>query len=187
MEQELLKYLPVWEEANERPFMVQGERVVDKIHNALEAKDQAKEAKKVSSPNLDWEYRADCIAYKDGSCTYRPSAPSPRSRQNNPSHPFTLHTIYRLFPFHVYIGDVWPEEGSPDAYAGHDEYEQAAEGGSAAVGLARYRHGDGDGDSTTESDTDTLQRDIDQYLQPGRQRRYRQRIRIGSREREGSE
>ncbi|KAI9632711.1 protein regulator of cytokinesis 1 [Dioszegia hungarica] len=46
VEQELLKYLPVWEEANERPFMVQGERVVDKIHNALEAKDQAKEAKK---------------------------------------------------------------------------------------------------------------------------------------------
>lgn len=48
MEQELLKYLPVWEQTNGRPFMVQGERVVDKIHDTLEAKDQAKEAKKVS-------------------------------------------------------------------------------------------------------------------------------------------
>jgi protein regulator of cytokinesis 1 len=50
VEQELLKHIPVWEEINGRPFMVQGERVVDKIHDALEAKDQAKEAKKVSLP-----------------------------------------------------------------------------------------------------------------------------------------
>ena len=49
VEQDLLNLLPVWEEANGRPFMVQGERVVDKIHDALEAKEIAKEAKKVSS------------------------------------------------------------------------------------------------------------------------------------------
>jgi protein regulator of cytokinesis 1 len=48
VEQDLLNLLPVWEEANGRPFMVQGERVVDKIHDALEAKEMAKEAKKVS-------------------------------------------------------------------------------------------------------------------------------------------
>jgi hypothetical protein len=123
VEQELLKYLPAWEEANGRPFMVQGERVVDKIHDALEAKDQAKEAKKVSSPDLHREYRADCIAYKNGSRTYSSTYPSPRARQNDPSDPLTVHTIYRLLPFHIHLGHVWPEEGSTDAYAGDDGYE----------------------------------------------------------------
>lgn len=40
--------IPAWEEANGRPFMVQGERVVDKIHDALAEKEAAKEVKKVS-------------------------------------------------------------------------------------------------------------------------------------------
>lgn len=44
----MLSMIPAWEEANGRPFVVQGERVVDKIHEALEAKEAAKEAKKVS-------------------------------------------------------------------------------------------------------------------------------------------
>ena len=48
VETELLNSLPVWEEANGRPFMVQGERVVDKIADAHRAKEEAKEAKKVS-------------------------------------------------------------------------------------------------------------------------------------------
>jgi protein regulator of cytokinesis 1 len=47
IEEEMLTMIPVWEEANGRPFVVQGERVVDKIHEALEAKEAAKEAKKV--------------------------------------------------------------------------------------------------------------------------------------------
>lgn len=40
--------MPEWEAEASRPFMVQGERVVDVIQDALEAKAAAKEAKKVS-------------------------------------------------------------------------------------------------------------------------------------------
>ena len=49
VETDLLNVLPKWEEANGRPFMVQGERVVDKIYDAREAKESAKEAKKVGT------------------------------------------------------------------------------------------------------------------------------------------
>jgi protein regulator of cytokinesis 1 len=38
--------LPTWEEAAGRPFLVQGQRVVDVITEALQAKEMAKEAKK---------------------------------------------------------------------------------------------------------------------------------------------
>lgn len=55
VETDLLNNLPKWEEANGRPFMVQGERVVDKIHDARNAKEEAKEAKKVR-PCLDHFY-----------------------------------------------------------------------------------------------------------------------------------
>lgn len=48
VEAEMLSMIPEWEEANGRPFMVQGERVVDKIYQAMEEKEAAKEAKKVS-------------------------------------------------------------------------------------------------------------------------------------------
>ena len=51
IERDLLSSLPSWEAVNSRPFMVQGERVVDKIHDAREAKEMAKEAKKVTSPD----------------------------------------------------------------------------------------------------------------------------------------
>jgi hypothetical protein len=44
----LLINLPKWEEANGRAFLVQGERLVEKIIGAREAKEAAKEAKKVS-------------------------------------------------------------------------------------------------------------------------------------------
>ena len=47
MEADLLNTLPKWEEANGRPFMVQGDRVIDKIYDAREAKEALKEAKKV--------------------------------------------------------------------------------------------------------------------------------------------
>lgn len=50
----MLSMIPAWEEANGRPFVVQGERVVDKIHEALEAKEAAKEAKKVSLVIRSW-------------------------------------------------------------------------------------------------------------------------------------
>jgi protein regulator of cytokinesis 1 len=48
IEGELLKLLPRWEIEAGRPFLIRGERVVDTIQNALEAKEAAKEAKKVS-------------------------------------------------------------------------------------------------------------------------------------------
>jgi hypothetical protein len=48
VEADLESCLPAWESANGRPFMVQGERVVDKILDAREAKEFAKEMKKVS-------------------------------------------------------------------------------------------------------------------------------------------
>ena len=55
VEADLLHCLPTWEEANARPFMVNGERVVDKIMEAREAKEAAKEAKKVS-----WRSHRSC-------------------------------------------------------------------------------------------------------------------------------
>jgi len=53
VEAELESSLPAWESANGRPFMVGGERVVDKILDAREAKEMAKEAKKVSFVSFD--------------------------------------------------------------------------------------------------------------------------------------
>ncbi|OCF38366.1 hypothetical protein I317_07862 [Kwoniella heveanensis CBS 569] len=52
IEMELLSLLPTWEEANGRPFLVSGERVVDKIHDEREAKEAAKEAKKRAKQGL---------------------------------------------------------------------------------------------------------------------------------------
>jgi protein regulator of cytokinesis 1 len=49
IETDLLNSLPKWEEANSRPFMVQGQRVIDTIYEAREAKEAAKEAKKVGA------------------------------------------------------------------------------------------------------------------------------------------
>ena len=42
-----MKLLPQWELEAKRPFLIRGERVVDTIQDALEAKEAAKEAKKV--------------------------------------------------------------------------------------------------------------------------------------------
>jgi hypothetical protein len=47
IEGELLKLLPQWETEAKRPFLIRGERVVDVIQDAIEAKEAAKEAKKV--------------------------------------------------------------------------------------------------------------------------------------------
>ncbi|WVQ78807.1 hypothetical protein IAT38_000898 [Cryptococcus sp. DSM 104549] len=52
IEMELLSLLPTWEEEHGRPFMVSGERVVTKIHDAIEAKELAKEAKKRAKQGL---------------------------------------------------------------------------------------------------------------------------------------
>ncbi|ORY29830.1 microtubule associated protein-domain-containing protein [Naematelia encephala] len=52
IEKDLLRLLPEWEEANGRPFMVQGDRVVDKILDDREAKEMAKEAKKRAKQGL---------------------------------------------------------------------------------------------------------------------------------------
>ncbi|WVN90704.1 uncharacterized protein L203_105946 [Cryptococcus depauperatus CBS 7841] len=52
IEMELLSLLPTWEEEHGRPFLVSGERVVSKIHDALEAKELAKEAKKRAKQGL---------------------------------------------------------------------------------------------------------------------------------------
>ncbi|KAK4690059.1 Ase1/PRC1/MAP65 family protein, partial [Tremellales sp. Uapishka_1] len=49
VEMDLLSLLPTWEEANGRPFLVGGKRVVEMIHDALEEKELAKEAKKGKS------------------------------------------------------------------------------------------------------------------------------------------
>lgn len=43
----MLKLLPQWEKEAKRPFLIRGERVVDVIQDAIEAKEAAKEAKKV--------------------------------------------------------------------------------------------------------------------------------------------
>ncbi|WVQ93488.1 hypothetical protein IAU59_000562 [Kwoniella sp. CBS 9459] len=52
IEMELLSLLPTWEEANGRPFLVSGERVVNRIHDEREAKEAAKEAKKRAKQGL---------------------------------------------------------------------------------------------------------------------------------------
>jgi hypothetical protein len=47
IEGELLKAVEVWETEKERPFLANGERVIDTIENARAAKEAAKEAKRV--------------------------------------------------------------------------------------------------------------------------------------------
>jgi protein regulator of cytokinesis 1 len=60
IEAELLSVLPTWEEANGRPFMVQGYRVVDRIQDAIDAKEAAKEAKKVSAVSICGKESREC-------------------------------------------------------------------------------------------------------------------------------
>jgi protein regulator of cytokinesis 1 len=49
VEEEMLRMIPAWEEAEGRPFMVQGERVVERIWAGIAVKEAAKETKKVSA------------------------------------------------------------------------------------------------------------------------------------------
>ncbi|EIW69021.1 hypothetical protein TREMEDRAFT_62739 [Tremella mesenterica DSM 1558] len=52
LEMDMLSLLPTWEAEHGRPFTVSGQRVVDRIHDALEAKEQAKLAKKATRAGL---------------------------------------------------------------------------------------------------------------------------------------
>lgn len=61
IEAELLSVLPAWEEANGRPFMVQGYRVVDRIQDAIDAKEAAKEAKKVCMVLIWGDKSCECL------------------------------------------------------------------------------------------------------------------------------
>ena len=50
VENDILTLLPRWETEHDRPFLVNGISVVDQIYEAREAKEAAKEAKKVRDP-----------------------------------------------------------------------------------------------------------------------------------------
>ncbi|TYJ52083.1 hypothetical protein B9479_007318 [Cryptococcus floricola] len=76
IEQELLTLLPRWEEENGRPFMVAGERVVDKIQTALEEKEMAKEAKKRAKQGLGPLPSTSSSSSASASSSARPLAPS---------------------------------------------------------------------------------------------------------------
>ena len=52
IEMEMLSLLPTWEAEHGRPFTVSGQRVVDKIHDAIEAKEAAKQAKQAARRGL---------------------------------------------------------------------------------------------------------------------------------------
>jgi hypothetical protein len=58
-----LKLLPQWELEAKRPFLIRGERVVDTIQDALEAKEAAKEAKKVCQLLDIYESQLICSAH----------------------------------------------------------------------------------------------------------------------------
>ncbi|ODN86599.1 hypothetical protein L198_07294 [Cryptococcus wingfieldii CBS 7118] len=76
IEQELLTLLPRWEEDNGRPFMVAGERVVDKIQMALEEKEMAKEAKKRAKQGLGPLPSTSSPSSASASSSARPLVPS---------------------------------------------------------------------------------------------------------------
>lgn len=88
--------LPTWEEANGRPFMVQGERVVDRILDDREAKEMVKEMKKVRRSEA---FRSPCTladpVFAEGKT--RPS-PSQDRCPTNALHPHSQIHSNRCHP-----------------------------------------------------------------------------------------